>query len=74
MVQKASKVILLIDSSKFEQSLPYSFCELSDVDIIITDGNFSRYKKEAAACGTQIVTADVPVQREHVTKCIPIEI
>ena len=74
VVQKASKVILLIDSSKFEKSLPYSFCELSDVDIIITDGNFSRYKKEAAACGTQIVTADVPVQREHVTKCIPIEI
>jgi len=74
VVKKAQKVILLIDSSKFEKKLPYSFCSLADVDVVVTDGNFARYKALTEANNVTVISAHVPGHREHVTKCIPREI
>ncbi len=37
IVKKARMVIMLMDASKLDKNLPYTFCGLSDVDILITD-------------------------------------
>ncbi len=37
IVKKAGRVIMLIHSSKIGKSLPYTFCGLEQVDILITD-------------------------------------
>ncbi len=37
VVQKSRRTILLLDSSKLDKSLPYTFASLTDVDVIITD-------------------------------------
>ena len=37
IVKKAGCVIMLLHSSKISKSLPYTFCNLSDVQILITD-------------------------------------
>ena len=37
VVEKARKVVLLMDSSKLNKSLPYTFCSLDAVDCIVTD-------------------------------------
>ena len=37
VVEKARLVVLLLDSSKIDKSLPYTFCQLDQVHIIITD-------------------------------------
>ncbi len=37
IVEKARHVVLLLDASKFDRSLPYTFCGLEEVDTIITN-------------------------------------
>lgn len=37
VVEKARKVVLLMDASKLNKSLPYTFCAVEDVDCIISD-------------------------------------
>ena len=37
VVQKARRVIALMDTSKLDKSLPYTFCGIEDLDTIITD-------------------------------------
>ena len=37
IVKKARTVIMLMDTSKLDKNLPYTFCRLSDIDILITD-------------------------------------
>ena len=37
VVQKARKVVLLMDSSKINKSLPYTFCSIDDIDCIISN-------------------------------------
>ncbi len=37
VVSKASKVVMLMDSSKIGKSMPFSFAKISDVNIVITD-------------------------------------
>lgn len=37
VVHKARRVVALIDSSKFGRSLPYTFCQLGEVDTIIAE-------------------------------------
>ena len=37
VIEKASKVIMLMDSSKYGKSLPFTFAEISDVDVMVTD-------------------------------------
>ena len=37
VVSKASKVVMLMDSSKIGKSMPFSFAKFSDIDVIISD-------------------------------------
>ncbi len=37
VVEKARKVVLLMDGSKLNKSLPYTFCSLDAIDCIVTD-------------------------------------
>jgi DeoR/GlpR family transcriptional regulator of sugar metabolism len=37
VVEKARKVVVLMDSSKLDKILPYTFCGINDVDVIISD-------------------------------------
>lgn len=39
VIQKSRTVVMLIDSSKFEKLLPYTFANIADCDCIITDLN-----------------------------------
>lgn len=38
VLKRASKVIMLMDSSKVGKSLPYTFGSLNDVDVLVSDG------------------------------------
>ncbi|MBR2847104.1 MAG: DeoR/GlpR transcriptional regulator [Clostridia bacterium] len=38
IIKKARKVIMLMDSSKLEQNLMFTFATLKDIDVIVTDG------------------------------------
>lgn len=42
IIAKATKVIVLMDSSKIGKSLPYTFAKTSSVDILITEGKLSK--------------------------------
>ena len=60
VVEKARIVIMLMDSSKYDRSLPYTFCTLADADFIITDsGSPKDLTAIAAKYGTRVVFADV---------------
>jgi DeoR/GlpR family transcriptional regulator of sugar metabolism len=37
VVDKARKVVVLMDASKLDKTLPYTFCGIGDIDIIISD-------------------------------------
>ena len=37
IMEKAKKIIILMDSSKLNKTLPYTFAHLKDVDVLITD-------------------------------------
>lgn len=41
VLSRASKVIMLMDSTKIGKSLPYTFGSLSDIDVLISDGGLS---------------------------------
>ena len=38
IVEKARKIIVLLDTTKLDKSLPYTFCDLENVSAIITNG------------------------------------
>ena len=40
VIEKATKVIMLLDSSKVNKSTPYNFAELKDIDCMVVDKNF----------------------------------
>lgn len=69
VAKNARKVIMLMDASKYDKNFPYKFCDMSDVDIIITDADL----KEATG-KAEIVEASRPQIREYVSKCIPQDI
>lgn len=72
-VESARRVVLMMDSSKNEKHYPYSFCDLSDIDIFITDCD-SPVSRKAQRQGVNVIVTGSTVLREHVTKCIPIEV
>lgn len=37
IVKKSRTVIMMMDTSKLDKNLPYTFCRLQDIDILITD-------------------------------------
>ncbi len=47
VMQKADKVIMLLDSSKVGKKTPYTFAELSDVDYLVVDKSFPKDLKTA---------------------------
>ncbi|MBR7091781.1 MAG: DeoR/GlpR transcriptional regulator [Clostridia bacterium] len=55
IVQKAKQTIAMVDSSKFERSMPFSFAALGDVDILLTDQKPSDIVLEAAAAQNVLV-------------------
>lgn len=55
VIQKAKKVIMLVDSSKFNKTLAFTFGHLSDLDILISDNGLpesviSKAKEEGVTC------------------------
>lgn len=56
VISKAKKVIMLVDSTKFSKSMPYTFARLEDVNILITEKKPSDEVIEAAKeCGTELL-------------------
>jgi DeoR/GlpR family transcriptional regulator of sugar metabolism len=45
VIEKADKVIMLLDSSKLNKKTPYTFAKLSDIDYMVVDKNFSKELK-----------------------------
>ncbi len=59
VVKKARVVIMLMDSTKCNKSLPYTFCTPQDADVIITDSSFPQdLRKSLALDGVQLIVAE----------------
>jgi len=55
VVDKAERVIMLMDSSKIGRSLPYTFCSLEEVSTLICDAPLpDSLAAEAEKCGTVV--------------------
>lgn len=58
VIRKARTVVMLLDSSKFDRSLPYTFCSLSDVDYLVCDAPLpGKMSKAAEEAGVKIIIA-----------------
>lgn len=58
IVKKAGCVIMLVHSSKINKALPYTFCGLSDVQIIVTDQPIDAEITDAChKCGVEVIIA-----------------
>ncbi|MDY2927794.1 MAG: DeoR/GlpR transcriptional regulator, partial [Anaerococcus sp.] len=59
IIKNSLEVILLVDSSKFDAVKAVHFCEIDDVDIVVTDKNIKKewisYLKEK---GIRVIIAD----------------
>lgn len=59
VIKKARKVVILMDASKINKSLPYTFAGVEDVDCIISDEFLPiDMAKRAMDAGTDIIVAD----------------
>ena len=58
IIKKARKVVLLMDSSKIDKSLPYTFAEIGDVDAVITNRDLPpELSCRAREAGVEIIIA-----------------
>ena len=58
IIEKARKVVLLMDSSKIDKSLPYTFAGIGDVDAVITNRELPpEITAQAKLSGTEIIIA-----------------
>lgn len=58
IVQKANRVLILMDTSKQEKCLPYTFCAFHEVDAIITNEHLPEdIARSAEAAGAKIIIA-----------------
>lgn len=48
VIGKASRVVMLMDSSKLNKSLPFTFCTLTELDVLITDAPLPEEVETAA--------------------------
>ncbi|UZQ86410.1 hypothetical protein ODU73_000852 [Thermoclostridium stercorarium] len=56
MIKKAKKVIMLIDSSKFNKVMAFTFAHLSDLDVLISDDKIPDYiVKKAEEAGVTVL-------------------
>ena len=54
--KRASKIIMLMDSSKVGRSLPYTFGSLADIDILVSDGKLPEFvATEALRANVKII-------------------
>ena len=73
VVKKARTVIMMMDTSQLDKNLPYTFCRLSDIDILITDKTIPASLLDTSAYPDLrvVVCADKEaLAREMVTKCL----
>ena len=62
IIKKARRVVLLMDSSKIDKSLPYTFADIGDVDAIITNRDLPPVLAALAKeKGTEIIIAKAGV-------------
>lgn len=76
IVKKAKTVIMLMDTSKLDKNLPYTFCRLSDIDILVTDKPIPvSFLDTAAYPELRVVTCSDKerVSRDMTTRCLPRE-
>lgn len=57
VIQKAGRVILLMDRSKLGRTLPFTFAELEDIDVFICDGPLPQLRSAAQAAHVELVEA-----------------
>ena len=58
IIKKARRVVLLMDSSKIDKSLPYTFAEIGDVDAVITNRDLPpELSRRAREAGVEIIIA-----------------
>ena len=48
IVEKARKIVVLMDASKLDKNLPYTFCDFEKIDMIITDKPLPSSVEDAA--------------------------
>lgn len=59
LIERADEIIILVDSSKFKGPSGHVVCELSEVDVIVTDSGISEAdRKTVAAAGVRLLIAD----------------
>jgi DeoR/GlpR family transcriptional regulator of sugar metabolism len=51
VIEKADKVIMLLDGSKVNKKTPYTFCSLKDIDCMVVDNSFSKELKNTIEAG-----------------------
>jgi DeoR/GlpR family transcriptional regulator of sugar metabolism len=56
VIEKADKVIMLLDSSKVGKNMPFTFAELSNINYLVVDGNFPQViKSKIENSGTIVI-------------------
>jgi DeoR/GlpR family transcriptional regulator of sugar metabolism len=56
VIEGASKVVLLLDSSKVDKNTPYTFCKLDKVDYLVVDKNFpEELRNKIEAQGVKVI-------------------
>lgn len=55
VIKKAKKTIILMDSTKLGKSMPYTFCQLSDIDALVTDKPSEKLISLAKEAGIKLV-------------------
>lgn len=61
MIRASKRVVVLVDSSKFKSPALHHICNLSDVDIIVSDSNLSpEHRSAIEATSTTLMLADTP--------------
>ena len=56
VIEKAAKVIMMMDSSKYGKSLPFTFATLSEIDVLVTDDNINGgFLEELGKIGVEFI-------------------
>jgi DeoR/GlpR family transcriptional regulator of sugar metabolism len=60
VMRKAQKTIMLMDSSKIDRSMPFTFATIADIDALVCDVTLSAdVMAEAERCGTKVYTPEM---------------
>ncbi len=71
VVKKARTVVMLMDASKIDKSLPYTFCGLQDVDVLVTDRKVPVSMLDVSAYpDLRVLLSGERHNPDYVTKCL----